>query len=132
MTYASKFRVGPYDSFNSSPRPECNFFGTSASWGDHRYPMYVVSEVFDLKPTSGLSHAQSWLKNPSRYPLHIRSRKFPASNSRRSKGLPTTNQLCSARVTRDYRVLGVPANDIVIWFWTGSHNNCERLTRELR
>ena len=31
------------------------------------YPggMYVFSEVFDLKPTSGLSHAQSWLKNPA-------------------------------------------------------------------
>ena len=26
---------------------------------------YVYSEVFDLKPTSGLSHAQSCLKNPA-------------------------------------------------------------------
>jgi len=55
-----------------------------------------------------------------------------ASNSRRSNGLPTGNQLCSARVTRDYRVLGVLANDIVIWFWIGSHDNYERLIRELR
>ena len=42
------------------------------------------------------------------------------------------NQLCSARVTRDYRVLGVLANDIVIWFWIGQHDNYERLIRELR
>jgi len=42
------------------------------------------------------------------------------------------NQLCSARVTRDCRVLGVLANDIVIWFWIGSHDNYERLIRELR
>ena len=28
-------------------------------------PLNVYSEVFDLKPTSGLSHAQSCLKNPA-------------------------------------------------------------------
>jgi hypothetical protein len=48
------------------------------------------------------------------------------------KRLADGNQLCSARVTRDYRVLGVLANDIVIWFWIGSHDNYERLIRELR
>jgi len=30
---------------------------------DYTQASYVFSEVFDLKPTSGLSHAQSWLKN---------------------------------------------------------------------
>lgn len=48
------------------------------------------------------------------------------------KRLADGNQLCSARVTRDYRVLGVLANDIVIWFWIGQHDNYERLIRELR
>jgi len=48
------------------------------------------------------------------------------------KRLADGNQLCSARVTRDYRVLGVLVNDIVIWFWIGSHNNYERLIKELR
>jgi hypothetical protein len=48
------------------------------------------------------------------------------------KRLADGNQLCSARVTRDCRVLGVLANDIVIWFWIGSHDNYERLIRELR
>jgi len=28
--------------------------------------------------------------------------------------------------------LGVLANDIVIWFWIGSHDNYERLIKELR
>ena len=28
--------------------------------------------------------------------------------------------------------LGVLPNDIVIWFWIGSHDNYERLIRELR
>jgi hypothetical protein len=37
--------------------------GTGHPIGD-RSPMYVYSEVFDLKPTSGLSHDQSYLKNP--------------------------------------------------------------------
>jgi hypothetical protein len=32
------------------------------------------------------------------------------------KRLADGNQLCSARVTRDWRVLGVLANEIVIWF----------------
>jgi len=48
------------------------------------------------------------------------------------KRLADGNQLCSARVTRDYRVLGVLMNDIVIWFWIGSHDNYERLISELR
>jgi hypothetical protein len=48
------------------------------------------------------------------------------------KRLADGNQLCSARVTRDYRVLGVLANDIVIWFWIGSHDHYERLIRQLR
>jgi len=38
---------------------------------------YLYSEVFDLKPTSGLSHAQSYLKNRARFEVedfavHIR------------------------------------------------------------
>jgi hypothetical protein len=48
------------------------------------------------------------------------------------KRLAAGNQLCSARVTRDYCVLGVLTNDIVIWFWIGSHDNYERLIKELR
>ena len=48
------------------------------------------------------------------------------------KRLANGNQLCSARVTRDYRVLGVLMNDIVVWFWIGSHDNYERLIGELR
>ena len=35
--------------------------GSGTTWGLR--PGYLFSEVFDLKPTSGLSHAQSWLKN---------------------------------------------------------------------
>ena len=48
------------------------------------------------------------------------------------KRLADGNQLCSARVTRDYRVLGVLVNDNVIWFWIGSHDNYERPIREFR
>jgi hypothetical protein len=48
------------------------------------------------------------------------------------KRLADGNHLCFARVTRDCRVLGVLASDIVIWFWIGSHGNYERLIRELR
>ena len=47
------------------------------------------------------------------------------------KRLADGNQLCSARVTRDYRVLGVLAKDrdlVLDW----SHDHYERLIRELR
>ena len=46
---------------------------------------------------------------------------------RLSEGAP----LCSARITRNYRVLGVLEADTVIWFWVGSHDDYVRLIAEL-
>ena len=46
---------------------------------------------------------------------------------RLSEGAP----LCSARITRNYRVLGVLEADTVIWFWIGSHDDYVRLIAEL-
>jgi hypothetical protein len=36
----------------------------------------------------------------------------------------------SARVTDDYRVLGVMVEDTVVWFWIGSHAEYERIIKE--
>jgi hypothetical protein len=46
--------------------------------------------------------------------------------------LPYSSEAIIVSRLGDYRVLGVLANDIVIWFWIGSHDNYERLIRELR
>jgi len=35
----------------------------------------------------------------------------------------------SARVTNDYRALGVMTGDTVIWFWIGSHADYDRIIK---
>ena len=35
----------------------------------------------------------------------------------------------SARVSDDYRVLGVLAGDTVIWYWIGNHDEYEHLLK---
>jgi hypothetical protein len=47
-----------------------------------------------------------------------------------TKRLADGNNLCSARVTRGYRVLGVLTNDIVIWFWIGSQGDYELFIKD--
>jgi hypothetical protein len=46
--------------------------------------------------------------------------------------LPYSSEAITVSRLRNYRVLDVLANDIVIWFWIGSHDNYARLIRELR
>jgi len=36
----------------------------------------------------------------------------------------------SARVTNDYRAIGVLKGDTVIWFWIGSHDEYDRLLKK--
>ncbi|GIK67018.1 MAG: hypothetical protein BroJett018_48120 [Chloroflexota bacterium] len=38
----------------------------------------------------------------------------------------------SARVTLDYRVLGILEEDTIIWFWIGSHDEYERILASLK
>lgn len=37
----------------------------------------------------------------------------------------------SARISDDYRALGVLDNDTIIWFWIGNHKDYERLLKQL-
>lgn len=43
------------------------------------------------------------------------------------KRVHKTKPIYSARVTRDYRVLGVLRGDTIVWFWIGKHSDYERL-----
>lgn len=49
--------------------------------------------------------------------------------SHRSVNFKKVGRYWSARVTDDYRALGVPAGDTVIWFWIGSHSEYDRIIK---
>ncbi len=36
----------------------------------------------------------------------------------------------SVRISKDYRAIGVLQNDIMIWFWIGSHSDYDKLLQE--
>ena len=45
------------------------------------------------------------------------------------KRVHSTKPIYSARINRNYRVVGVLNNNIIIWFWVGSHNEYDKLLR---
>ena len=47
--------------------------------------------------------------------------------SLRFKKVHSTLPIYSARVTRDYRAVGIFESDLMVWFWIGSHADYERL-----
>ena len=36
-------------------------------------------------------------------------------------------RIYSARITRDYRAVGVMKDDTIVWFWVGTHSDYDRL-----
>lgn len=59
---------------------------------------------------------QLWKTNPDHPSLHF-------------KRVDEEDPIYSARVTEDYRVLGLLEGDTVIWYWIGRHDEYERLLR---
>jgi len=55
----------------------------------------------------------------------------PDHPSLRFKRVDEEEPIYSARVSGDYRVLGVLEGDTVIWFWIGDHREYERLLKGL-
>lgn len=51
----------------------------------------------------------------------------PHHPSLRFKKVHSTQPIFSARVTLDYRVVGVVREDDIVWFWIGKHSDYERL-----
>lgn len=47
------------------------------------------------------------------------------------KRVHTVLPVYSARVNLDYRVLGVLREDTIIWFWIGSHDEYERILKQM-
>lgn len=50
----------------------------------------------------------------------------PSHPSLRFKKVHTTEPIYAARITREYRALGLLEVDTVVWFWIGSHEDYER------
>ena len=51
----------------------------------------------------------------------------PSHPSLQFKRVHQTKPIYSARVTLDYRALGVLRGETIVWFWIGKHSNYERL-----
>lgn len=55
----------------------------------------------------------------------------PRHNSLQFKKVHRTRPVYSARVTDDYRVLGIVDGNAIGWFWIGKHEEYERLLKSL-
>ena len=55
----------------------------------------------------------------------------PSHPSLRFKRVHPSRPIYSARVSQQYRALGVLADDEIIWFWIGSHDDYEKLLARL-
>ena len=51
----------------------------------------------------------------------------PQHPSLRFKRIHSTEPIYSARITLDYRALGLRAGEFIIWYWIGSHEDNDRL-----
>jgi hypothetical protein len=60
---------------------------------------------------------QMWKTNPNAPGLHF-------------KRVSEAEPIYSARVSEDYRVLGLMEGDTVVWFWIGGHNEYERMLKQ--
>ena len=58
-------------------------------------------------------------------------RENPNHPSLRFKKVHATEPIYSARVTGDYRAVGVIQSDMIIWYWIGTHTDYERLLGSL-
>jgi hypothetical protein len=58
-------------------------------------------------------------------------RKNPRHPSLRFKKVHSTLPVYSARITLEYRAVGVIKDYVIVWFWIGSHADYERLLSSL-
>jgi mRNA-degrading endonuclease RelE of RelBE toxin-antitoxin system len=56
-------------------------------------------------------------------------RENPRHPSLQFKKVHPTEPIYSARITRDYRVVGIMEGDAIVWFWAGPHDEYLRIIR---
>ena len=62
------------------------------------------------------------------YKLFIQNPQHPGL---RFKRVHSARPIYSARINRDYRVLGVQEDDTIIWFWIGPHAEYDKIVSQL-
>jgi mRNA-degrading endonuclease RelE of RelBE toxin-antitoxin system len=55
----------------------------------------------------------------------------PQHPSLNFKRVHPNQPIYSARVTRGYRTVGILVDDLIIWFWIGSHADYDKLLKTL-
>jgi hypothetical protein len=50
----------------------------------------------------------------------------------RFKKIHAKEEIWSARITDDYRAVGIKKSERMIWFWIGSHADFDKLARKLK
>lgn len=58
-------------------------------------------------------------------------KEHPNHQSLRFKQIHSKKKIYSLRISIDYRALGVKAEDVIIWFWIGSHSDYEKIIKKL-
>ncbi len=58
--------------------------------------------------------------------------KDPFYPSLHFKRVHSSLPIYAVRITKDYRAIGVQKDDIIIWFWIGSHADYEKLLKQIR
>jgi len=53
----------------------------------------------------------------------------PQHPSLNFKRVHTNEPIYSARITRSYRTIGIVDDDVIIWFWIGSHSDYDALLK---
>ena len=54
----------------------------------------------------------------------------PYHSSLHFKCVHSTKPIYSARITKDYRSVGVLTENIIVWFWIGNHKEYEKLLKK--
>lgn len=55
----------------------------------------------------------------------------PNHPSLRFKRVQSSKAIYSARISRDYRALGLLDNETIVWFWIGTHSDYDKLLSQM-
>lgn len=55
----------------------------------------------------------------------------PQHPSLRFKKVHPTEPVYSARINREYRAIGLLEDEVIVWFWIGTHGDYDKLLEQL-
>jgi len=63
---------------------------------------------------------------------YLRFQNDPCHPGLRFKRVHSRQPIYSARITKEYRAVGIQQKGEMIWFWIGSHADYEKLLQQLK